>query len=214
MTAGIVHIVDDDEAIRGSLAWLLSSRRLEVRDYESAERFLDAYHADARGHPECMLLDMRMRGMSGLELQDALIARRIELPVIFLTGHADVPLAVMALKKGAVDFLEKPFNDNELVDRIIACLETEAHRVATRSTRASVEDRLAQLSAREREVMGLILEGKLNKVIADQLGVSMRTVEVHRARVLAKMGVKTAVELAQLIPERTATPAAAARRPN
>jgi two-component system, LuxR family, response regulator DctR len=196
---GLVHIVDDDEAIRGSLHWLITSRGLQAKSYDSAHAFLASYRLAADQVPECLLLDIRMEGMSGLELQDALPAHGIDLPIVFLTGHADVPLAVTALKKGAVDFLEKPFNDNDLVDRIIECIAAEQSRIAKRLSRASVEHRLAQLSGREQEVMNLVLAGKLNKVIADELAISMRTVEVHRARVLAKMGVKTAVELAQVI---------------
>jgi two-component system, LuxR family, response regulator DctR len=139
-----------------------------------------------------------MDGMSGLELFDRLLAVGCPMPVVFLTGHGDVPLAVAAVKKGAYDFIEKPFNDNELVNRVIEALSIDAARRAALASRASVASRLASLTAREREVMDLILAGKLNKVIADRLNIAIRTVEVHRAHIFEKMGVKSAVELAQL----------------
>jgi two-component system response regulator DctR len=191
-----VHIIDDDEAIRDALSWLLGSRGVAVQTWESAESFLTAYRADLRG---CLLLDIRMGGMSGLELFDRLRAQACTLPVIFLTGHADVPMAVSALKRGARDFVEKPFNDNDLVDRLLEALAAEAEAHARSASKADRLTRLATLSSRERQVMDLILEGLMNKVIADRLGISMRTVEVHRARVLEKMGAKTAVDLARLV---------------
>lgn len=191
-----VHIIDDDEAIRDALSWLLQSRGVAVRTWETAETFLAAYHADLRG---CLLLDIRMGGMSGLELFDRLRDLDCPLPVIFLTGHADVPMAVSALKRGARDFVEKPFNDNDLVDRLLDALAAEAEAHARHASKADRAARLASLSAREKQVMDLILEGLMNKVIADRLGISMRTVEVHRARVLEKMGAKTAVDLARLV---------------
>lgn len=191
-----VHIIDDDEAIRDALSWLLSSRGVAVQTWESAESFLAEYRADVRG---CLLLDIRMGGMSGLELFDRLRALACTLPVIFLTGHADVPMAVAALKQGARDFVEKPFNDNDLVDRLLEALAAEAEAHARSASKADRLTRLATLSSRERQVMDLILEGLMNKVIADRLGISMRTVEVHRARVLEKMGAKTAVDLARLV---------------
>src|SRR5512134_1725982 len=194
--AAKVFIVDDDEAIRDSLAWLLRTRGLTAQAYGSAEEFLEACNRDARG---CLVLDMRMPGMSGLELHEKLLERGCTLPVIFLTGHADVPMAVAAIKRGAFDFVEKPFNDNALVDLVIKGIEHDARSRAQRAEKATVASRLAQLTPREREVMDLILAGRLNKLIADELNISMRTVEVHRARVLEKMGVRSAVELAQLV---------------
>lgn len=140
-----------------------------------------------------------MEEMSGLELFDQLRARESQLPVIFLTGHGDIPLAVAAVKKGAFDFVEKPFNDNELVDRVIQALEFDASRRERRAGQATAAMRLTQLTPREREVMEHILAGKYNKVIADELNIALRTVEVHRARIFDKMGVKSAVELAQLL---------------
>ena len=196
MTDPTVFIVDDDEAIRDSLRWMLKSRGVASQSWDSAESFLAAYSEAMHG---CLVLDIRMDGMSGLDLFDRLNERRCQLPVIFLTGHADVPMAVAALKKGAHDFVEKPFNDNELVDKIDGAL---AKAVILRNRFAaahSVGQRLATLSQREREVMDLILAGKANKVIADDLKIAMRTVEVHRAHVLEKMGVRSAVDLAQLL---------------
>ncbi|HEY3147983.1 MAG TPA: response regulator [Dongiaceae bacterium] len=196
MSAPAVFIVDDDEAIRDSLRWMLKSRGMASRSWESAEAFLSSYDAAMHG---CLVLDIRMEGMSGLDLFDRLNDLKCPLPVIFLTGHADVPMAVAALKKGAHDFVEKPFNDNDLADKIEAAL-AKATVLRDRSVAAqSVTHRLATLSQREREVMDMILAGKANKVIADDLSIAMRTVEVHRARVLEKMGVRSAVELSQLL---------------
>ncbi|WP_431856593.1 response regulator transcription factor [Azospirillum sp.] len=191
-----VHIVDDDEAIRDALSWLLQSRDVQAETWETAGDFLGAWTPDLAG---CLLLDIRMEGMTGLELFDRLRERGCRLPVIFLTGHGDVPIAVSALKKGARDFVEKPFNDNDLVDLVIEALAFDAEQRAREAGQASVTARLATLTQRERQVMDLVVAGKLNKVIADDLGISMRTVEVHRAHVFEKMGVKTAVELARLL---------------
>ena len=191
-----VHIVDDDEAIRDALSWLLQSRNVQAETWASAEAFFRAWTPAMAG---CLLLDIRMEGMTGVELFDRLRDRGCRLPVIFLTGHGDVPIAVSALKKGARDFVEKPFNDNELVDRIIDALAYDAEQRAKEAGQASVAARLVTLTQRERQVMDLVVAGKLNKVIADDLGISMRTVEVHRAHVFEKMGVKTAVELARLL---------------
>ncbi|WP_412480733.1 response regulator transcription factor [Azonexus sp. IMCC34839] len=190
------HLVDDDEAIRDALSWLLKSRNLPYATYDSAESFLAAWSPAMSG---CVVLDMRMSGMSGLDCFDQLRERQSTLPVIFLTGHGDVPLAVQTLKKGAFDFFEKPLNDNDLVNRIEEAL---AHDVQQRAANASVDSlkaRLATLTSRERQIMELVLAGKFNKVIADELNISMRTVEVHRANLFDKMHVKTAVELANLL---------------
>ena len=190
------YIVDDDEAIRDALCWLFQSRGVEAVAWPSAEAFLADYRADMSG---CLVLDIRMDGMSGLELFDVLTGRECAMPVIFLTGHADVPLAVAALKRGAFDFVENPFNDNELEDSVLSAIEQDSTQRAARASQVSVDTSLAQLTSREREVMELILAGKLNKVIADELNIAMRTVEVHRARIFDKMGVRSAVELAQLL---------------
>jgi two-component system response regulator DctR len=196
VTAATVHVVDDDGAIRDALAWLLGSRGLATRTWPSAEAFL-AGHDPAQ--PGCLVLDIRMEGMSGIELFDALKADGSPLPVIFLTGHGDVPLAVAALKKGAFDFVEKPFNDNQLVDLVIEALRRDEARRSERAAEASVAARLEQLTAREREVMAGVLRGLPNKAIADDLGLAVRTVEVHRARLFEKMGVRSAVELARVL---------------
>lgn len=195
----MLHIVDDEEVIRDALTWLARTRGIAATAYASAEAFLLAldapFHFDPSG--DCLLLDIRMPGISGVALFDALLARgnAQRIPVIFLTGHGDVPLAVDSIKRGAFDFFEKPFNDNTLMDRVQEALA--ASREA--SAAAEVQARLDGLSVREREVLELILEGNMNKVIADKLGISMRTVEVHRAHIFDKMNVKTAVELARLL---------------
>jgi two-component system response regulator DctR len=191
-----VYLVDDDEAIRDALSWLLQSRGVGCQPYASAEDFLAVWSPSFSG---CLLLDIRMEGMSGPELFDELSQRGNRLPVIFLTGHGDVAMAVAALKKGAFDFVEKPGNENELVNRVIEALQLDEHRRASASTADQVKARLATLTSRERQVMELVLAGKFNKVIADALQISMRTVEVHRSNLFNKMGVKTAVDLAQLL---------------
>ena len=195
----MLHIVDDEEVIRDSLSWLAQSRAIRATCYESATQFLAMLDAKSKFDPqgECVLLDVRMPGISGVTLFDALAARQLthRLPVIFLTGHGDVPMAVDALKRGAFDFFEKPFNDNKLMDRAQEALAASMQA----GVQAAIDTRLESLSAREREVLDLILLGKMNKVIADQLGISMRTVEVHRAHIFDKMHVKSAVELAQLL---------------
>lgn len=190
------YLVDDDDAIRDSLSWLLASRGVACLSYPSAEDFLAAWDASLAG---CLVLDIRMDGMSGPELFDILCERGSKLPVIFLTGHGDVPMAVSALKKGAFDFVEKPCNDNELVDRVIEALKLDENQRVAASDADSVNTQINRLTTREREVMEMVLAGKLNKVIADELQISMRTVEVHRANLFEKMGVRTAVELAQLL---------------
>jgi two-component system response regulator DctR len=197
-----VFIVDDDASVREALAWLLRSRRLysEMHDSgEAFERMLDAGYAFSQ--PCCLLLDVRMPGMSGLALFDKLIDRGLiqAMPVIFLTGHADVPTAVDAVKRGAFDFCEKPFSDNALVDRVEQALKLSAVHLDSTRQKTDVTQRLTELTDRERDVMRLVVEGLPNKLIADQLDISVRTVEVHRARVFDKMDVKSAVELANLL---------------
>jgi len=192
----MLHIVDDEDVIRDSLAWLAQSRGIRARSYPSAQGFLDQLGGfDPAG--DCVLLDVRMPDLNGVAVFDQLSARGLtaRLPVIFLTGHGDVPMAVDTLKRGAFDFCEKPFNDNLLMDRVEQALVQSRQA----GDAAAVQSRLASLSAREREVLDLILAGNLNKVVADKLGISMRTVEVHRAHILDKMQVKTAVELAGLL---------------
>ncbi|HEX4859066.1 MAG TPA: response regulator [Usitatibacteraceae bacterium] len=198
----MICIVDDEEPIRDSLAWLLKSRGYESRAFDSAIAFRD--FAAGRGRPDtpgCVILDVRMPEMSGIELFDELRAGGLHLawPVIFLTGHGDVPMAVTALKNGAFDFVEKPMNDNTLVDKVAAALAASARHLAQDLAHSSLQARLAQLTEREHAVMKRIVAGQFNKVIADEMGIAMRTVEVYRARIFQKMGVRTAVELANLL---------------
>ncbi|MEJ1168497.1 response regulator transcription factor [Variovorax sp. CCNWLW235] len=196
---GLIFIVDDDASVREALAWLLRSRRLESEHFANAEAFEQRLaEGPLPQQPLCLLLDVRMPGTSGLVLFDRLAERGLlaAMPVIFLTGHADVPTAVDAVKRGAFDFCEKPFSDNALVDRIEQALGASLRALEVQRVRRSLADRIAELTDRERDVMRLVVEGLPNKLIADQLAISVRTVEVHRARVFEKMEVKSAVELA------------------
>jgi two-component system response regulator DctR len=203
----MVYLVDDEEVVRDALAWLLRSRRLLSEGFASAEDFeamLDARPgrgADWPDAPACLLLDVRMPGMSGLALFERLQERGLgdALPVIFLTGHGDVPTAVSAVKRGAFDFVEKPFSDNALVDRVEQALQLSECAIEARQQLGQRAQRMAELTDREREVMSLVIQGLANKLIADQLNISVRTVEVHRARVFEKMNVKSAVELSNLL---------------
>lgn len=194
-----VHIVDDEDSLRDSLQFLFASRGIKAQTWPSAEAFLAAWPAADCG---CLILDVRMEGMSGPQLMDALQALPPGLPlppVIFLTGHADVPLAVQALKGGAFDFVEKPFNDNHIVDIALRAIATHEAQTLEATAREARTARLASLSARETEVMALMLEGLMNKQIADTLGIAMRTVEVHRSRVLQKMGARNIADLARMV---------------
>lgn len=194
-----VHVVDDEEVLRDSLAFLFASRGIATRLWPSGEAFLAAWPQSDCG---CIILDVRMEGMTGPQLVDALMQAEgggaALPPVIFLTGHADVPLAVQTLKGGAFDFLEKPFNDNQIVELALRAMDLHQSRATESTSRADLAARFASLSGREVDVMQLILEGQLNKQIADRLGISVRTVEVHRARVLQKTGARNSVELARL----------------
>jgi len=191
-----IYIVDDDEALRDSLVWLLESNDYRVAQYESAEAFLKAYRPDMAG---CLVLDVRMPGMSGLELYERLRERHATLPVVFITGHGDVPMAVSVLKKGAVDFIEKPFSDRDMLKLIDQCLTTERENRERLRQDAAVARRLDHLTGREMEVLELIIAGRLNKQIADDLGISIKTVEVHRARVMEKMEASSLAELVQSV---------------
>lgn len=203
----MVYLVDDEPVLRDAMAWLLRSRRLLSEAFASAEEFEALVESRTRepgrwpNAPSALLLDVRMPGMSGLALFDRLVERGLLplLPVIFLTGHGDVPTAVAAVKRGAFDFVEKPFSDNALVDRIERALEASRQVLELRRAQHSVVRAVAELTERERDVMRLVVEGRPNKLIADALGISVRTVEVHRARVFDKMDVKSAVELANLL---------------
>lgn len=196
MSAATTHIVDDDPAVRDALQWLLQSRGVSSVTWASASEFLAFVSRDLCG---CLLLDVRMPGMSGIELFDRLRALHCRLPVIFLTGHGDVPMAVQALKDGAFDFIEKPYDDNALVDKVVAAMEYVTKRSSREDSILLLERKLTLLTPREQDVMHRILAGKLNKVIADELGIAMRTVEVHRSRIFEKMEVRSAVELSQVL---------------
>ena len=193
------YLVDDDPGVRDALDYLLTSRGLAVSSHASGPALLAALRSGPQPPRGVFLLDIRMEPMSGTQLHDELIALRLRNPVLFLTGHGDVPMAVEALKKGAFDFLEKPHGDNALADRVVQALAVEAamHEKDARSAERSA--RLATLTDREREIAARVVAGKLNKVIADELHIAVRTVEVHRARVFAKMGVRSAAELATQI---------------
>ncbi len=192
-----LFIVDDDPSVRTSLTRLLRAEGVEPLCFATAEEFLD--HLPAVNGPGCALLDIGLPGRSGLELHARLQATRPEVPVIFLTGHGDVPMAVQALKDGAFDFVEKPYDDNALVDKVLSAFAHDEKRGARDSAVLLVRSRLAQLTHREQQVMSLILAGKLNKVIADELSIAMRTVEVHRSHIFEKMQVRSAVELSQAL---------------
>ena len=179
----VVFVVDDDEEVRDSLSVLLESVDLNVEAFDSAHHFLDTFDPEASG---CLVLDIRMPGMSGIELQNRLNEKQAILPVIVITGHGDVSLAVKAMKGGAVDFLQKPFDEQELLDQVHQALADDARRRLELDERQIILDRLATLTPREREVMELIVDGKANKNVAAELGVSQRTVEIHRARVMEK----------------------------
>lgn len=209
-----VFIVDDDASVRDGMAWLLRTRRLYSESFDSAESFLNMLQRNVReivnsSHDEqiwpkqaaCVLLDVRMPGMSGLALFEQLLNNGMAhaWPVIFLTGHADVPTAVDSVKRGAFDFCEKPFSDNALVDRVEQALRLSQERLTAQKEQQRLQSRLLDLTDRERDVMQRVVEGLPNKLIADQLEISVRTVEVHRARVFDKMEVKSAVELANLM---------------
>ena len=204
----VVYLVDDEEVVRDALAWLLRSRRLLSEAFASADAF-EAHLAlqMAPGSPawpaspSCLLLDMRMPGVSGLVLFEHLVERGClpQLPVIFLTGHGDVPTAVAAVKRGAFDFVEKPFSNNALVDRVEQALQASAAALHERRQRGTLSQLLAELTERELDVLRRVIAGRPNKRIADELSISVRTVEVHRARVFEKMGVRSAVELANLL---------------
>jgi len=191
-----VFVVDDDEAVRDSLALLLRSVELAVATFSSANEFLDSYDPAA---PGCLILDVRLPGMSGLELQQRLADDGADLPIVFITGHGDVPMAVRAMRRGAVDFLQKPFSDQELLDRVQQALAEQSQRRQQSESKAEIAQRIRSLTPREHEVMELIVEGLANKVIANRLGTSQRTVEVHRASVMRKMQADSVARLVHLV---------------
>ncbi|MBW9266569.1 MAG: response regulator transcription factor [Candidatus Thiodiazotropha sp. (ex. Lucinisca nassula)] len=190
-----VFVVDDDQAMRNSLKWLIESVSMQVETFESADAFIKSYYPGRSG---CLLLDVRMPGMSGLELQEYLRANQIAIPVIIITGHGDVPMAVRAMKSGAVDFIEKPFNDEMLLESIRHALALDVKQRDMQKQRAEIATRLARLTPREHEVMVMVTNGKANKEIASSLGVSAKTVEAHRARVMEKMQANSLAELVRM----------------
>jgi two-component system response regulator FixJ len=191
-----VYVVDDDDAVRNSLRMLLKSAGVHAEASASAQEFLSSYEVS---QPGCLVLDVRMPGMSGLEMQHELNLRGATIPVIFITGHGDIPMAVEAMQHGAFDFLQKPFRDQELLDRVQRALVRDAdYRSRLRHT-DRIRERLASLSPREREVLDLVTQGKANKMVAGDLGVSQRTVEIHRAHVMQKMEAGSLAELVRMM---------------
>jgi FixJ family two-component response regulator len=196
--APVVFVVDDDEAVRNSLRLLLKSVDLSPLTFASAPEFLNVYDA---AHPGCLVLDVRMPQMSGLEVQEQLNLRGAIIPVIFITGHGDIPMAVEAMQAGAFDFLQKPFRDQDLIDRIQRALEKDRTNRAALSQRGVLRERLVSLTPREYEVLTMVVEGKPNKVMAADLNVSQRTVEIHRSRVMEKMGASSLAQLVRMMME-------------
>ena len=191
-----VYVVDDDEAVRGSVRFLIRSVGLPAQAFASAQEFLDAYN---QRHPGCLLLDVRMPGMNGLELQEELNRRGATIPVVFITGHGDVPMAVAAMQQGAFDFLQKPFRDQDLLDRVQRAMARDAESRARLAAQAETLTRLATLTPRETEVLRLVTRGKANKVVGAELGVSQRTVEIHRAHVMEKMRASSLAEQVRMV---------------
>ncbi len=192
---GTVYVVDDDEGVRDSLQWLLEGKDYRVRCYDSAENFLNRY--DAR-EVACLIVDIRMGGMTGLELQDRLVERKSPLPIVFITGHGDVPMAVDTMKKGAMDFIQKPFQEDALVNLVERMLEQAKGAFSEHQQSASRDALLAKLTTREAQVLERIVAGRLNKQIADDLGISIKTVEAHRANIMEKLNANTVADLLKI----------------
>jgi FixJ family two-component response regulator len=190
-----VFVIDDDQAVRDSLGLLLKSMGTRASLFDSAQAFLDAWDPAMRG---CIVLDIRMPGMSGMELHQRLKGQRCGIPIIFVTGHGDVPMAVEAMHHGAFDFIQKPFRDQELLDRINQALAWDAEHRSEEDQRRGVQERYASLTPREREVMDCVVRGLANKVIAMDLDLSQRTVEIHRARVMEKMSARSLADLVRM----------------
>lgn len=202
MSEPTVFIVDDDQAVARSLRWLIETVRLKVETFASAQGFLDGYDSSK---PGCLVLDVRMPGMSGLDLQERLAAQRIHVPIIFITGHGDVQMAVRAVQSGAFDFIEKPFNDQDMLDRIQKAIIFDAGQRDRSMQRVQLSARFANLTPREREVLDLVVEGISNKAIANSLGLSAKTVEVHRAKVMEKMHARSVADLVKMAMQNQAT---------
>lgn len=190
-----IFIVDDDEAVRDSLRWLLEANGYRVRSFNGAEEFLEAYEPNQVG---VLIADVRMPGMSGLELQEELIARQAPLPIVFITGHGDVPMAVSTMKKGAIDFLEKPFNESDLRTIVARMMEIATERYNQMQAKKTQEAVLSRLTAREQQVLERIVAGRLNKQIAGDLNISIKTVEAHRANIMEKLEVTTVADLMKI----------------
>jgi two-component system response regulator FixJ len=195
LTKATVFVVDDDQAMRNSLKWLIESVGVAVESFSSADDFLVQYQPGRAG---CLVLDVRMPGMSGLELLEHLAERNVHIPAVIITGHGDVPMAVRAMKSGAIDFIEKPFNDEALLDAIRRAIVFEEQQRSLHSEHAQIQERLSHLTPREHEVMAMVTEGKSNKEIANTLGVSAKTIEAHRARVMEKMQAGSLAELVRM----------------
>lgn len=192
----VVYLVDDDDAVRDSLRMLMRSAGFDARTFANADEFLTGFDGCQRG---CLVLDVRMPGMSGLDVQTLLRQRGNDLPVVFISGHGDIPVAVSAVKQGAVDFLQKPFSDQDLLDCVRRALEQGERELESRTEAQTIRDRATSLTPREREVMSQVVHGKANKVIASDLGVSQRTVEIHRARVMEKMQANSLAHLVRMV---------------
>ena len=192
---GNVYVVDDDEAVRDSLQWLLEGKDYRVRCFDSAETFLSRY--DPR-EVACLIVDIRMPGISGLELQDRLVERKSPLPIVFITGHGDVPMAVTTMKKGAMDFIQKPFKEEELVSLVERMLDQARDSFNDSQTAANRDALMAKLTTRETQVLERIVAGRLNKQIADDLGISIKTVEAHRANIMEKLNANTVADLLKI----------------
>jgi len=192
--APTAYVVDDDESIRTLWRWLMESNGISVRTFATAAEFIDSYR---NGDAGCLVLDLKLPGMSGLELQEYLNRRDIEIPIVFVTGHGDVPAAVSAIKGGAIDFIQKPFSHREVLSIIEKAFERDAKIRERRTRQSRIAGRLATLTEREQEVLQRVIEGKPNKIIAAELHISMKTVEFHRAKVMEKMGVTSVAELVQ-----------------
>jgi RNA polymerase sigma factor (sigma-70 family) len=192
----VVFVVDDDASVRSSLKFLMSSVGLQVESFDSADALLQRKLPDA---PSCLVLDVRLRGLSGLDFQRELAARNCHMPIIFITGHGDIPMSVRAMKAGAVEFLTKPFRDQDLLDAVRIALEKDRERRERNKEVSDLKERFTSLTPREQEVISMVVSGKLNKQIADQLGTAENTVKVHRSRAMEKMRAQSVAELVKMI---------------
>jgi len=192
----VVFVVDDDPSVRSSLKFLISSEGLQVESFDSADSFLRRKPPDA---PTCLVLDVRLRGLSGLDFQRELAAKNIRIPIVFITGHGDIPMTVRAMKAGAIEFLTKPFRDQDLLDAVRIALERDRARREQEKEVADLQQRFNSLTPREQEVITMVVSGMLNKQIADQLGVAENTVKVHRSRAMEKMHAQSFAELVRMI---------------